>query len=83
LGAVGWDASIVAGELCQRTQRFVLPQLITAAQDMWHSGSSTWFDRTASTSVFAKVDVTFGRGYRRRRRQGRHARLLVETLSAL
>jgi outer membrane autotransporter protein len=30
---------------------FVLPQLITAAQDMWHSGSSTWFDRTADLRV--------------------------------
>jgi autotransporter family porin len=30
---------------------FVLPQLETAMQDMWHQGSDTWF---------AKVDVTFG-----------------------
>jgi outer membrane autotransporter protein len=30
---------------------FVLPQLITASQDMWHSGSSTWFDRTADLRV--------------------------------
>jgi autotransporter family porin len=30
---------------------FVLPELITAAQDMWHSGSSTWFDRTADLRV--------------------------------
>jgi outer membrane autotransporter protein len=30
---------------------FVLPQLITAAQDQWHSGSSTWFDRTADLRV--------------------------------
>ena len=35
----------------KRAQRFVLPQLITAAQDMWHSGSSTWFDRTADLRV--------------------------------
>jgi autotransporter family porin len=26
---------------------FVLPQLTTAAQDLWYAGSSTWFDRTA------------------------------------
>jgi len=26
---------------------FVLPQLETAMQDMWHQGSDTWFDRTA------------------------------------
>jgi autotransporter family porin len=30
---------------------FVLPQLITAAQDMWHSGSDTWFDRTTDLRV--------------------------------
>ncbi len=30
---------------------FVLPQLITATQDMWHSGSDTWFDRTADLRV--------------------------------
>jgi len=29
----------------------VLPQLITAAQDLWHSGSDTWFDRTADLRV--------------------------------
>ena len=32
-------------------EAFVLPQLMTAAQDMWHSGSSTWFDRTADLRV--------------------------------
>jgi len=26
---------------------FLLPQLVTAAQDIWHQGSNTWFDRTA------------------------------------
>jgi hypothetical protein len=26
---------------------FVLPELETAMQDMWHQGSDTWFDRTA------------------------------------
>ncbi|MGH6735049.1 MAG: autotransporter domain-containing protein [Methyloceanibacter sp.] len=30
---------------------FVLPQLVTAAQDIWHQGSSTWFDRTADLRV--------------------------------
>jgi autotransporter family porin len=30
---------------------FLLPQLITAAQDIWHEGSSTWFDRTADLRV--------------------------------
>ena len=26
---------------------FVLPQLVTATQDIWHAGAETWFDRTA------------------------------------
>jgi outer membrane autotransporter protein len=30
---------------------FVLPQLITAAQDSWHTTSDTWFDRTADLRV--------------------------------
>lgn len=30
---------------------FVLPELITAAQDSWHQSSSTWFDRTADLRV--------------------------------
>jgi hypothetical protein len=30
---------------------FVLPQLITAAQDMWHAGSDTWFDRSTDLRV--------------------------------
>lgn len=30
---------------------FVLPQLETAMQDMWHQGSDTWFDRTADLRV--------------------------------
>ena len=30
---------------------FLLPQLVTAAQDIWHQGSSTWFDRTADLRV--------------------------------
>jgi len=29
----------------------LLPQLITATQDIWHQGSSTWFDRTADLRV--------------------------------
>ncbi|HWM32588.1 MAG TPA: hypothetical protein VNO69_12920, partial [Methyloceanibacter sp.] len=29
----------------------LLPQLVTAAQDIWHAGSSTWFDRTADLRV--------------------------------
>jgi autotransporter-like protein/autochaperone domain-containing protein len=30
---------------------FVLPQLITAAQDTWHETSSTWFDRSTDLRV--------------------------------
>jgi autotransporter family porin len=30
---------------------FVVPQLITASQDIWHEGSDTWFDRTADLRV--------------------------------
>ena len=30
---------------------FVLPQFETAAQDLWHGGSDTWFDRTADLRV--------------------------------
>jgi outer membrane autotransporter protein len=30
---------------------FVLPQLITASQDIWHQTSDTWFDRTADLRV--------------------------------
>jgi len=29
----------------------LLPQLVTAAQDIWHQGSNTWFDRTADLRV--------------------------------
>ena len=29
----------------------LLPQLVTAAQDIWHQTSSTWFDRTADLRV--------------------------------
>jgi autotransporter family porin len=30
---------------------FVLPQLVTATQDIWHAGSSTWFDRSTDLRV--------------------------------
>ncbi len=30
---------------------FVLPQLETEAQDLWHAGSDTWFDRTSDLRV--------------------------------
>ena len=30
---------------------FLLPQLITSAQDIWHQSASTWFDRTADLRV--------------------------------
>jgi autotransporter family porin len=30
---------------------FVLPQLETAAQDIWHEGSDTWFDRSTDLRV--------------------------------
>jgi Autotransporter beta-domain/Autochaperone Domain Type 1 len=30
---------------------FLLPQLVTAAQDIWHQSASTWFDRTADLRV--------------------------------
>ena len=29
----------------------LLPQLVTSTQDIWHQGSSTWFDRTADLRV--------------------------------
>lgn len=35
----------------------VLPQLITAAQDLWHAGSDTWFDRTADLRVLLNGGV--------------------------
>jgi hypothetical protein len=30
---------------------FLLPQLITSSQDIWHQTSDTWFDRTADLRV--------------------------------
>ncbi len=30
---------------------YLLPQLVTAAQDIWHQSASTWFDRTADLRV--------------------------------
>ena len=32
-------------------EAFILPQLITAVQDVWHVGSDTWFGRTADLRV--------------------------------
>ena len=29
----------------------MLPQLVTAGQDLWHATSDTWFDRTADLRV--------------------------------
>ena len=47
-------------------------------QDVWGEVSTgvNFFNPSADTSVFTKVDVTFRRGYRRHRRQGRHAHCL-------
>ena len=39
---------------------FVLPQLVTAAQDMWHAGSDTWFDRTADLRVLLNSGAPVG-----------------------
>jgi len=36
----------------------LLPQLETAAQDIWHEGSSTWFDRTADLRVLLNGGAT-------------------------
>ena len=48
---------------------FLLPQLVTAAQDIWHQASSTWFDRTADLRVLlaggaapASVQGAYGDG---------------------
>jgi len=45
----------------------LLPQLVTAAQDIWHQTSSTWFDRTADLRVLlaggaAPVQGAYGDG---------------------
>ena len=45
-GSGFWELRSFAG-----AGAFVLPQLVTAAQDIWHQGSSTWFDRTADLRV--------------------------------
>jgi len=36
----------------------LLPQLETAAQDIWHEGSSTWFDRTTDLRVLLNGGAT-------------------------
>ena len=36
----------------------LLPQLVTATQDIWHQGSSTWFDRTADLRVLLAGGAT-------------------------
>ena len=45
-GAGFWDLRSYPG-----AGAHLLPQLVTAAQDIWHQGSSTWFDRTADLRV--------------------------------
>jgi Autotransporter beta-domain/Autochaperone Domain Type 1 len=45
-GSGHWDLRSFAGP-----GAFLLPQLVTAAQDIWHQSSSTWFDRTADLRV--------------------------------
>jgi len=45
-GSGFWDLRSFTG-----AGAFLLPQLVTAAQDIWHQGSSTWFDRTADLRV--------------------------------
>ena len=37
---------------------FVLPELITATQDIWYTGSETWFDRTADLRVLLNGGAT-------------------------
>jgi autotransporter family porin len=37
-----------------------LPQLLTAAQDIWHSTNETWFDRTADLRVLLNGGAVFG-----------------------
>src|SRR5665811_245230 len=45
-GSGYWDLRSFTG-----AGAYLLPQLVTAAQDIWHQGSSTWFDRTADLRV--------------------------------
>ncbi len=45
-GSGHWDLRSFAGP-----GAFLLPQLVTAAQDIWHQSASTWFDRTADLRV--------------------------------
>jgi outer membrane autotransporter protein len=51
---------------------FVLPQLITAAQDLWHAGSDTWFDRTADLRALLKRG-TAAEGYPANLKDGKGA----------
>jgi autotransporter family porin len=37
-----------------------LPQLLTAAQDIWHNTNETWFDRTADLRVLLNGGAVFG-----------------------
>jgi outer membrane autotransporter protein len=37
-----------------------LPQLLTAAQDIWHTTSETWFDRTADLRVLLNGGAVYG-----------------------
>jgi hypothetical protein len=45
-GSGHWDLRSFAGP-----GAFLLPQFVTAAQDIWHQSASTWFDRTADLRV--------------------------------
>ena len=45
-GSGHWDLKSYPG-----AGAHLLPQLVTAAQDIWHQTSSTWFDRTADLRV--------------------------------
>jgi len=45
-GSGHWDLKSFAGAASH-----ILPKLLTAAQDLWHETSSTWFDRTADLRV--------------------------------
>ncbi|MEM8575422.1 MAG: hypothetical protein AAGF48_12400, partial [Pseudomonadota bacterium] len=45
-GSGQWEFRSFAGATAQ-----ALPKLLTAAQDLWHQSSATWFDRTADLRV--------------------------------
>lgn len=38
----------------------MLPQLLTAAQDIWHTTNETWFDRTADLRVLLNGGAVYG-----------------------